>query len=169
MTIADLRTLLDYHYWALGRVLDAVDGLSHEQYTRELGGSFRSMRDTLVHTYAAERVWHSRWLGRSPSSLAGPEALPTAGDLRTEWRALEAEMRALLAEASQRDVTRTFEYTLLSGLRGTSTFAEMVQHVVNHASYHRGQVTTLLRQLGASPPKGTDLILFFRERQAAAG
>jgi len=41
----------------------------------------------------------------------------------------------------------------------------MVQHVVNHGTYHRGQITTLLRQMGAAPPKSTDLIAFYRERQ----
>jgi uncharacterized damage-inducible protein DinB len=43
----------------------------------------------------------------------------------------------------------------------------MLQHVVNHGSYHRGQVTTLLRQLGAPAPKSVDLIAFYRERAAA--
>jgi uncharacterized damage-inducible protein DinB len=49
-------------------------------------------------------------------------------------------------------------------LTGASPLWQMLQHVVNHATYHRGQVTTLLRQLGATPPKSQDLIAFYRER-----
>jgi uncharacterized damage-inducible protein DinB len=164
MTLDDLRHLLDYHYWALHRVLDAVGTLTDDQYTRDLVSSFRSVRDTLVHTYAAEWAWHSRWHGHSPTTLITSDSLPTLAALRTAWDELEARMQALLAAAEESDVSRRFEYTLLSGLGGTSTFSQMVQHVVNHASYHRGQVTTMLRQLHAAPPRGTDLILFYRER-----
>ena len=50
MTVEDLRMLLDYHYWARDRALDAVSALTAEQYARDLGSSFRSIRDTLTHT-----------------------------------------------------------------------------------------------------------------------
>jgi uncharacterized damage-inducible protein DinB len=57
-----------------------------------------------------------------------------------------------------------FEYKLMSGHPGKSPFGQMLAHVVNHGSYHRGQVTTLLRQLGAAPPKSTDMITYQRLR-----
>jgi uncharacterized damage-inducible protein DinB len=60
---------------------------------------------------------------------------------------------------------QAFDYTLMSGLADTAPFWQMLVHVVNHASCHRGQVTTLLRQLGAPPPKATDMIAFFRARR----
>ena len=62
------------------------------------------------------------------------------------------------------DVDRVFEYEVFSGKRTASVFSEMLQHVVNHASYHRGQVTLMLRQLQAAPPRSQDLISFYRER-----
>ena len=61
-------------------------------------------------------------------------------------------------------VSRVIEYKLMSGPHGASPFWQMLQHVVNNGSYHRGQVTTMLRQLGADPPKSQDLIAFYRER-----
>ena len=76
MDLRDLQTLLDYHYWARDRVLDAAEKLTPEQFTRDLGSSFKSVRDTLVHTYAAEWAWHSRWHGVSPTSLLPPDRLP---------------------------------------------------------------------------------------------
>ena len=60
-------------------------------------------------------------------------------------------------------------YTLFSGVSSTSPFWQMLQHVVNHASYHRGQVTTMLRQLGAAPAKSCDLITFYRELANTGG
>ena len=72
-------------------------------------------------------------------------------------------MHTFLASAGPEGPTRRFAYTLMSGAAGESTLQQMVQHVVNHATYHRGQVTTMLRQLGAAPPKSMDLIHFWRE------
>jgi uncharacterized damage-inducible protein DinB len=53
---------------------------------------------------------------------------------------------------------------MFNGEARASVFWQMVQHVVNHASYHRGQVTTMLRQLGAAPPQSMDLITYYRTR-----
>jgi uncharacterized damage-inducible protein DinB len=65
------------------------------------------------------------------------------------------------------DVDRVIEYRLMSGQPGASPLWQMLQHLINHGSYHRGQVTTMLRQLGAAPPKSMDLITFYREQAAA--
>jgi uncharacterized damage-inducible protein DinB len=61
--------LVDYHYWARDRILSAVEVLTPEEFLKDLGGSFKSVRDTVVHTYGAEWNWYLRWVGNSPSSL----------------------------------------------------------------------------------------------------
>ena len=66
----DVRTLLDYHYWARDRMLEAVDRLSPDQFTRNMGNSFGSVRDTIAHTYSAEWIWYSRWRGTLPHGHA---------------------------------------------------------------------------------------------------
>src|SRR5436189_6053609 len=95
MTLQGLRTLLDYHYWARDRVLTAAEALDAEQFTRDLGSSFKSVRDTLAHAYAAEWAWHSSWLGTSPTSLLAPDQFPDVASLRHQWTALEGQMRAV--------------------------------------------------------------------------
>jgi uncharacterized damage-inducible protein DinB len=164
MTIDDLTTLLEYHYWARDRMLAALEPLTPDQYTRDLGNSFRSIRDTAVHVYAAEWAWYSRWQGESPTSLIKPDTFPDVASLRPTWIELEAKMRAFLEVMAGRGLDRIIEYRLLSGDPGASPFWQMLQHVVNHATYHRGQITTMLRQIGATPPKPTDLIAFYRTR-----
>ena len=164
MNLQDLRTLLDYHYWARDRMLDAVQLLAPEQFTRDMNSSFTSVRDTLAHTYFAEWAWHSRWLGHSPSKGREPTEFADMASLRAAWRELEAEVRAFFGGLGEGDVEREMEYRLLDGRPGKSRVWQMVQHVVNHATYHRGQVTTLLRQLGARPPQEMDLDAFYWER-----
>jgi uncharacterized damage-inducible protein DinB len=161
----DVRVLLDYHYWARDRLLDAADVLTEAQWTRDLSSSFRSVRDTIAHIYAADWVWYSRWRGESPTSLVDPAQFTTVALLRSRWTALESDVRKFVDELGPAGITNVIEYRLLNGDTGRSVFWQMLQHVVNHGSYHRGQATTLLRQLEAAPPKSTDLITFYRLTQ----
>ena len=153
MNLQDLRTLLDYHYWARDRMFAALEPLTPEQADRDLGSSFMSVRGTVTHLYAAEWAWYSRWQGTSPTAL-----LP----------ADEVKMRAYLEEFGEAGVDRVIEFKLLSGQPGAAPLWQMLQHVVNHASYHRGQVTTMLRQLGAQPPQSLDMIAFYRSQGPGA-
>jgi uncharacterized damage-inducible protein DinB len=167
MDTQDLLVMLDYHYWARDRVLDALEPLPVELYERDLGSSFKSIRETVTHIFAAEWVWYERWQGRSPTALLPADRFPTRAALRSAWNDHERLVRAYVDQLGP-DVDRALDYTLLNGQSGSSTVGQMVQHVVNHASYHRGQITTMLRQLGAAPPKSLDMIGYFRAKQPAA-
>ena len=162
MTFQDLQTLVDYHYWARDRMLSALEPLSSEQFTRDLGSSFKSVRDTVVHILGAEVAWYLRWQGQSPSARPSPDQFPDVATLRQAWSENERKMRVFLERLGEEGVNRVFEYRLGSQA-AASPFWQMLHHVVNHASYHRGQVTTMLRQLGASPPQSLDAIAFYRQ------
>lgn len=166
MNLRDLQVLLAYHYWARDRLLDAAEALSAEQFTKDLGSSFKSVRDTLAHIYFAEWVWYSRWMGTSPTAALPADLFPNIGTLRRAWNEHENKVRAFVDGLGEDGLTRVIEYKLINGQPGKSVLWHMVQHVVNHASYHRGQVTTMLRQLGAQPAKSMDLIAFYREQTA---
>lgn len=158
-----LSTLLGFHYWARDRVMAAAETLNAEQYVRSMGSSFSSVRDTLNHIYLAEWIWYSRWNGVSPTAFPEDE-LVDIGALRARWTPMEQNVRRYLANA---DLNRVIAYRMMSGKEAQSPLWQMVAHVVNHATYHRGQVTTLMRQLGAQPPQSTDMIFYFRELAAA--
>jgi len=168
MNLEELRTLVDYHYWARDRALDAAAALASEQFTRDVGNSFRSIRDTLAHLYAAEWAWCSRWNGQSPTALVPADTFPDVSTLRSRWSELEADVRAVLERMGAQGLDAVIEYKMINGDARASVFWQMVQHVVNHASYHRGQVTTMMRQLGAQPPQSMDLITFYRTRAQGA-
>jgi uncharacterized damage-inducible protein DinB len=169
MTVEDLNTLLDFHYWALGRVLDAADQLTPEQFTRDLHSSFKSVRDTLAHLYSAEWAWHERWHGTSPTAHLSFERFPDVASLRQAWATHEEKMRGFVASLPSDEIARVIEYRALNGSPGSAPIWQMVQHVVNHGSYHRGQLTTMFRQLGVAPAKSMDLIGYYREKSAKVG
>jgi uncharacterized damage-inducible protein DinB len=162
MTRHDLDHLVQFNFWARDRIVAAVRTLDIDQYTRDLRNSFSSVRDTLVHLYSAEWVWLSRWEGTSPTTPIDPAIYPDLDSLMRAWHELERRFRDYVSAVGD-DVERVIDYRLMNGTPGRSAFWQMLQHVVNHGTYHRGQVTTMLRQLGATPPKSTDLITYYRE------
>jgi uncharacterized damage-inducible protein DinB len=164
MTYDDLILLIDYHYWARDRMLEAVATITPEQIVRPMGNSFSSVRDTVAHLCAAERIWITRLKGEKPQGFPMSDHLPDVDAGRKEWVELENEMREQLAKLGPEAVERTFEYQDLRGNDQSDVLWQILQHVVNHGTYHRGQITTMLRQLDAAPPKPMDLIAFHRER-----
>ncbi len=159
----DIRELYAYNRWANHRTLDAVVPLDEEAFTRDLGSSFASVRDTLAHVLAAEWVWLRRWRGSSPTGTPEDWDLSTLEAIRGRWAEVEREREEFLSGLTDEDLHRAMAYRNTAGEAFENTMGQMLRHVVNHSSYHRGQVVTMLRQLGAEPA-GTDLIQFYRER-----
>ena len=164
MTFDMLQTLVDYHYWARDRLFVAVDALTEEQLRRPLGNSFSSVFDTVVHLCGADWIWRSRWDGVSPMALPKPETFDDLAKVLSVWRDEEERIRAIVNRLGPEGITRPIEYQGWDGRRQAQPFWQMLQHLVNHGSYHRGQVTTMLRQMNVPAPKSMDLIAFYRER-----
>ena len=163
MTPEETRLLFAYDAWANARALDASAALAPEQFTRGMGSSFSSVRDTLAHILGAQWIWHERFNGRPTAGLPKPDGYPDLASLRVRWAEVEHDLLAFVGKLSAADLDRSFEYRDTKGNPYRSVFREVLQHLANHGTYHRGQVTTLLRQLGAKPVS-TDLIVFYRER-----
>jgi uncharacterized damage-inducible protein DinB len=163
-----LMTLLfTYNQWANRRTVGACEGLTSEQFTRALGSSFSSVRDTLAHIYGAEWIWRERFDGRSPAGLPQGTEFPDWATVNTRLEEIDAALLRYVAGLRAADLDRVVEFSTIAGKRSAGPLWSMLQHVANHSTYHRGQITTLLRQLGAKAVS-TDLIAFYRERAAGA-
>jgi uncharacterized damage-inducible protein DinB len=168
MSPTEIQQLYDYNAWANRRSLAAAEKLKAEEFTRPLGSSFSSVRDTLAHIYGAEWIWLERFQGRSPAALPNVADFKDLASLRERWLEQEQRLLAFVGGVTQSDLDREMEYkTLKFGVYRNPLWQSM-QHVVNHGTYHRGQVTTMLRQLGGEPIL-TDLMHFYRERAVAMG
>jgi uncharacterized damage-inducible protein DinB len=165
MNRQDILTLYDYNAWANERALGVAGALSSEQFLRDMGNSFPSVRDTLAHILGAEWIWLRRWHGESPSSGLAVADFPTVATLRERFAALDRERRTFLEAVSEERLARQFSYRDMAGNAHSLRLVESLQHVVNHGTYHRGQITTMLRQLGAKPVS-TDMSRFYLDRAA---
>ena len=167
MNTEDFRLLYEYNTWANRRTLDACAALTDEQFTRDLHSSFPSVRDTLVHLFLVEWIWLERWHGRSPDAYPSAAAYSNLTSARGRWEEIERDLTDYIASLQPEDLSRVLHHKTMKGDQQSAPHWQMLQHVVNHQSYHRGQIATMLRQLGAKPIS-TDMIFFYRERPDVA-
>jgi len=170
MNIDQLRTRFAYNKWANERLLNAAAHVTAEEFTRVLGASHGSIRGTLVHIVLGEWDWLRLWLGDSWREIAQkeppPEAFPDVATLLSEWATITRDHQAFINSLTDEALNAVFSFESFQTEQQKFLLADTVQHVLNHSSYHRGQVVTLLRQLGHAPP-GTDFLTFLLEGQQA--
>ena len=154
---AEVARLFDYNRWANARAFEGASALSAEELSRSVGGSFASVLGTLTHLVGAEWVWLERWHGRSPRAL--PTDFATVDDLRRRLAEVEEGQEAVLAGLTPERLASKITYVNFAGQTWTYALGEAMVHLVNHGTYHRGQVATLLRQL-AKKPLSTDYLLY---------
>jgi uncharacterized damage-inducible protein DinB len=158
MNLNDHRYAFKYSLWASRKLLDTCAELTDEQWTRDMGNSFPSLRETFAHLIAAEWLWLKRWKGQS---VARPEWATTASVamLREILDDVHAERAAFLDGLTDASPDEVVHFTFVSGKAGAQRLGGIMSHVNNHSTYHRGQIVTMLRQQGVAPPS-TDLYAY---------
>lgn len=159
----DLASLHDYAKWADARVARALSELTHDDYVREMGGGWPSLRATWVHLAGATWAWSERFAGRDATSLPKEDVLPAFPDAEKLLFEAHAALDLLLPTFSPERLAAPFTWRNLQGIEKTATFWTVVRHVVNHGTYHRGQIASMLRRLGAKP-LSTDMVFWGIER-----
>lgn len=158
----EFRTLLAYNRWATLRFLDAAEALGPEAAGREIASSFSSLIATLRHMAGAEWVWLERWNGTSPTAFPAAEGLVDLAALRAFWHSVWEGQQAFLDALPDGAQGQEIAYANMAGTPDARPLGELIRHVVNHGTYHRGQLTTMLRQLDGTPPS-TDYVRYLRE------
>ena len=158
-----LRDFCDYNTWANKKTLDSLEPLAPEALTSPMGGSFASIRDTVVHIIGAEWIWWQRCIGERPKGLLEPAEFPDVAACRARWKEIDNGYSSLVNGA---DLDEDITYVNRHGNQYTYSIGKILLHNVNHSSYHRGQIVTLLRQIGAKP-EPTDYLMWVDELSAA--
>lgn len=160
MNTSDIKLQYEYHRWANARALEAVSKLTTEQFSKDLHNSHPSVGDTLTHMLWAEWLWLQRWQGKSPQEMFVPAAFPDFESLQKKWAEVEGDQTEFVQALTDEALEKRIAYINLQGETWEYALWQMMQQVVTHSAYHRGQVTTMLRQLGAKPLM-TDFLFFF--------
>jgi len=166
MNLIDIQNLFSYTEWANELAMNAANELADEHMRRDVGISHKSIFGTLVHMAGAEWIWLERWHGRSPAkaeawSLWSPESCADLALLKKRWNQLVEQRTRFVSELDESKLAAELPFKLLSGDPSSMPLVNQMQHVVNHATMHRGQIVGMIRQLGIEPP-ATDLLFYLR-------
>ena len=164
MTISPeaLQQHIDYNVWASRRLLTAVSSMSPEELTHDFGTADKTILGTLAHLYVAEK----NWLARMQEGVAATQNRTTADNqletLLQKWTGTQNDWKIWISQLPPEAPNLVMEYLDLQGRRWAQPLWQIVLHVVNHATHHRGQISGFLRALGKIPPP-LDYIAFVRE------
>ncbi|MBI1746776.1 MAG: DinB family protein [Acidobacteria bacterium] len=163
MTLAEVKRHFAYNSWANELVFEVLKRLSVEPYLQDLKGSHGGIHGTITHMIGVQVVWLSRWRGTPDAALLKAEDVRSLSEVQEVWKKVDAETTLFLNTLSDAKLQETITVRTGDGRVFTNSYAEMMRHLINHSSYHRGQIATMLRQLGYKPA-GTDLITFYRQQ-----
>lgn len=155
-----LKQLVSYNWWANSRIAEVLIKLDNAELDKEISSSFSSIRKTVFHIWDAEFIWLSRINGVSlsafPSKTYGKEVAIDA------FLTCSRDFESSVKNAPDSFFFKSCTYKNLQQKEFTNSHAEIIIHCMNHSTYHRGQLVTLLRQIGIVELPSTDFIAFLR-------
>jgi uncharacterized damage-inducible protein DinB len=161
VNLIEIQRLYDYNSWANERVLDSLRPIGPDVFASNKQASHGSIRGIIAHIAAAEWIWLERWKGSSPVGLLPESEFETLEIATQRLRKIDRDLQEFTSQLTQADIDGSRPYTTTEGKAYSNVLSDMLVHLANHSSYHRGQIATLLRQLGVVP-QSTDFILFIR-------
>jgi uncharacterized damage-inducible protein DinB len=167
MTVTIMENLtffIEYHHWAHHKVLHQLASVPAEDWNKNVGGSFPSLNALYQHLLEADYRWLQRWKGIPFAEIPQDFVIDGYPSLNTIWRPQLDEMVIVAKRFIATDAQQSVNFITAKGLNVTQPFWQTLFQVANHGTYHRGQVTNMLRILD-HPPVTTDIFLFFNEKK----
>lgn len=161
--IQHLRQLCAYNRWAnermAGYLLAAGESIADEEQL----SSFPTIRKTLYHLWDAQVIWYKRLAGEAVNTWPSHHFTGTLNDDLSALRENDEAYVRFIENLSEKDGGKDVEYHALDGSAFHNTIEEIIMHVMNHGTYHRGQLITMLRNQGFTAVGSTDMIRYYRE------
>lgn len=153
----------EYMIWVNRSIWKWLAQLDEEQWTRTIPSSFSSIGQTTLHLVSAEKIWLDFWQNVHSPTFLSQEFNGTKQELLAIWMKTSSNLREFMAKYPEENYAKPIVFKV----RGEDWQLEYWQtftHFINHATYHRGQLVTLLRQVGFTDFSSTDLATFYRQR-----
>lgn len=161
--LEQIRSLYEYNEWANHHVLATAEGLSEEEFGREQGASFGSVRGNLAHVVAGQIVWLGRWTSSPPQLLSELQAAQGIDAIRGMYETSHDGLRQFVASLKDGDLTHIIAYVDSRGEANERRLGQLMLHLANHGTHHRAETAMVLTSLG-KPPRQLDYLFFELER-----
>jgi uncharacterized damage-inducible protein DinB len=155
-----------YHAWASQRMADTLHLVTSEIIYREQKSSFASIAKTLLHLWDAEIVWLKRFEGISLTEWPSKNFSGGKDELIQGYLASAKAITTFVESADDKKLQQNFLYKTMKGDPFEDVIEDMIYHVINHGSYHRGQIVTMLRESGFNEILSMDIIIYLRSLKA---
>lgn len=158
-----LIQIANFNYWADNKIIEWLRQINEEQWVQVSISSFSSIRETAVHITSAEKIWVEYWQHTPNAAFLSMEFKGTKEELLTTWEKSSADLKTYIESYPENDYLRpvSFKYPR-DGRVGQMAFWQTAAHVINHSTYHRGQLVTLLRQAGFVNLSSIDMATYFQ-------
>lgn len=153
----DIVKLIEYNIWANQLIGKQIELLAQEQFVRQFGGSFGSIKATVVHVLESDWLWLNRFKG-IPLAAVPAWQIETASDVFGVWREIQDDMLMVIPPLVE-EQSKKIRFRTRKGIDYTLPAEDLIIHIANHGSYHRGQLTDMIRNAGGQPVS-TDYFIF---------
>jgi uncharacterized damage-inducible protein DinB len=156
--------LSEYHAWANEQVCGWLEKISEEEWNRPLVSSFNSLRETILHVAGAEKIWVERLLKYPALRTLSETFNGSKKELIKIWKEISKSFKKLIKDMPEDQFHQKLKYKTTKGIEYNQPYYQLLAHVINHSTYHRGQVVTMLREVGFTDLNSTDLATFFKTK-----
>lgn len=160
-----LLNYVNYNVWANSRLCGLLKDLTDEQWNAELKSSFKSIRLTLLHIWDAQIIWYLRLNGESVTAWPSEGFNGTNNEIVEQFLEQSESFIPLVQNMPEEELAKICEYKDMRGNPRSSKVCDIIQHCMNHSTFHRGQLVTMLRELGTEKLVPTDYIYYVWENQ----
>lgn len=157
--------LADYNTWANTIAIEWLEQINDEQWEQIITSSFSSIKQTAIHIASAEKIWLDFWKKVPEPIYLSAEFKGTKKDLTDIWRASSAGLKAFIEKYQEENYLQQVTFRYPKGGEAQMEFWQTFSHIINHSTYHRGQLVTLLRQAGFIKLSSIDLATYYRTSQ----
>ena len=163
MTKQYFKELAEYNLWANLIVCDWLEEINDEQWSKEIISSFNSIQETVLHIISAERAWIERFKKNPQTVWIQSSFKGTKEEHIKLWKEASEEFKSIVDAFNENNLNVNLDFKRLNGDAYSMPYYQLFAHVVNHATYHRGQLVTMLRQAGFTNISATDLLGVYRK------
>ena len=161
-----LRNYTKYNIWANERICEVLGKLDPALLDKELTSSLKTLRKTIYHIWDAETIWHKRLNGKSLSGWPSESFKGDFAEFQTQFLGVSGNFFMYVLNKDKTQLKQELTYKNMEGKKFTHKITNIILHCINHSTFHRGQIITMLRNLGVTELPSTDYIAFLRETES---
>lgn len=164
MTKEYFKELADYNLWANNIACGWLEQLDDEHWKQHVVSSFNSIRETVLHIISAENAWLQRFHQKEQVEWLQATFKGTKDEHLALWKKTSTALKEFIDAFDEAKLNEPLAFKRLNGDAYSMPWYQLFAHAVNHAAYHRGQLVTMLRQVGFANLQATDLMIYYRSR-----